>query len=438
MFTKTTNLKGTLPLIATLTYFGYFLLDKIHHTTYDNAFRMEVPLDFSIYLLGGQRVTNHENLYDGTIIDPWPFTYPPFAGWLFSLWDGASFESATVVWHAISFAALTTVILMVVRSLKIKITPWTTLAAIGTAFALLALDPIQGTFFFGQINIVLMLLVAADFLPGKHRLPGIGTGLAAGIKLTPALFGVLFLLQKRWWAAAGCFATFLATVGIGYLTVEDAHVYWAEKITDSTRIGDHDHPAAQSIKSVMIREFGTDSTTTWVLLVVVVCAVVFAGAWFLLRTQQEALAVGTVGLAACLISPFSWFHHWVWFAMIFAVVLFGGMRALQLGVESLFSGPWAHSVVRVLSQFVFIVPVLVCMWLGHWIVTAPVHGGETPTYSVFFPSMQEQHGWLFTVFGASVMVAVCVWGVVSWLWYRSSRREVVVCELGDGEEIVFG
>lgn len=438
MFTKTTNLKGTLPLIAALTYFGYYILDKIHNTDYHNAFTMKVPLDFSIYLLGGQRVTHHENLYDGTIVDRWPFTYPPFAGWLFSLWDGASFESATVVWHAISFAALVTVILMVIRSLKIKITPWTTLAAIGTAFGLLALDPIQGTFFFGQINIVLMLLVAADFLPGKHRLPGIGTGLAAGIKLTPALFGVLFLLQKRWWAAAGSFATFLVTVAIGYLTVEDAHIYWTEKISDSSRIGEHEHPAAQSIKSVMIRDFSTDSTGVWALLVAAVCLVTFAGAWCLFRTQQDALAVGVTGLAACLVSPFSWFHHWVWFSIIFAVILFGGMRILQGGVDSLFVGPQMRWVKIVLAQFAFVIPALVCMWLGHWIVTAPVHGGETPTYSVLFPSMQEQHEWLFTVFGVAVLAATCVWGVASWLWYRESRREVEVWGVDDRDEVVFG
>src|SRR5581483_12201814 len=58
------------------------------------------------------------------------------------------------------------------------------------------LQPVRETLTFGQINLVLALLVLADLLvlaPRGSRLTGVGIGLAAAIKLTPAVF-ILYLL----------------------------------------------------------------------------------------------------------------------------------------------------------------------------------------------------------------------------------------------------
>ena len=67
---------------------------------------------------------------------------------------------------------------------------------------LVAMEPIRTTLGYGQVNTVLMALVIADLLPDapgeRRRIPqGTLIGLAAAIKLTPALFVIFaFLIGK--------------------------------------------------------------------------------------------------------------------------------------------------------------------------------------------------------------------------------------------------
>src|SRR4029079_12012450 len=75
------------------------------------------------------------------------------------------------------------------------------------------LEPIRETVTFGQINMLLVLLVLTDLLlvaPRWPRLAGIGIGIAAAIKLTPAIFIVYLLITKRWRAALTATATTVA------------------------------------------------------------------------------------------------------------------------------------------------------------------------------------------------------------------------------------
>ncbi len=65
----------------------------------------------------------------------------------------------------------------------------------------MALNPVNMTFGFGQINVLVALLVLADLaiLPRlkSHSIPrGIMTGIAGALKLTPLIF-VLFLFATR-------------------------------------------------------------------------------------------------------------------------------------------------------------------------------------------------------------------------------------------------
>ncbi len=51
-----------------------------------------------------------------------------------------------------------------------------------------AFEPLRETFSFGQVNMLLLFLVAVDLLrllPGGNRWAGVGIGLATAIKLTP-------------------------------------------------------------------------------------------------------------------------------------------------------------------------------------------------------------------------------------------------------------
>ena len=89
--------------------------------------------------------------------------------------------------------------------------------------AVLNLGPWRETLAFGQINILLMGLMVADLLTRSHALgnglPGSGflVGVAAGIKLTPLVFGLYFLVRKDWRGLLNMGAGFAATVVVGWL-----------------------------------------------------------------------------------------------------------------------------------------------------------------------------------------------------------------------------
>ena len=142
--------------------------------------------------------------------------------------------------------------MLVLRERGLKLSPAMWLLGFLLLCCTPANEPVHGTLFFGQINIFLMLLVALDILPRKRALPGIGIGLAAGMKLTPAYMGLVLLFQKRWWQAIIAILTFAVTVAIGFVTIPDAANFWTDAIFNSSRVGEHTNPGAQSIRSVMV------------------------------------------------------------------------------------------------------------------------------------------------------------------------------------------
>src|SRR6185503_21371042 len=69
----------------------------------------------------------------------------------------------------------------------------------------LIFEPVRETITFGQVNTLLLTLVAGDMLLGVargRRWAGVGIGLATAIKLTPGVF-ILYLLITRRWRPAG-------------------------------------------------------------------------------------------------------------------------------------------------------------------------------------------------------------------------------------------
>ena len=96
------------------------------------------------------------------------------------------------------------------------------LGLIGIA-VVLAVEPIRTTLGYGQVNTILMALVIADLLPdpsaARRRIPqGVLTGLAAAIKLTPALFVIfMFLIGKRR-PAITAIISFAVFTGIGAIS----------------------------------------------------------------------------------------------------------------------------------------------------------------------------------------------------------------------------
>ena len=191
--------------------------------------------------------------------------------------------------------------------------------------AILNLGPWRETLAFGQINILLMGLMAADLLAGnpswRHGLPGSGflVGIAAGIKLTPLVFGLYFLMRKDWRGLLNMAAGFAATVLLGWLLrPAESLQFWLEILPDTSRIGGAGYVDNLSIKGALLH-FGVPAAGVTVPWLALSLLVVGLGAAVIKTASDQGarvVAISATALTMLLISPVSWSHHWVWMAAV--------------------------------------------------------------------------------------------------------------------------
>src|SRR6185436_17187894 len=100
----------------------------------------------------------------------------------------------------------------------------------------LAFEPVRETITFGQVNTLLLTLVAGDMLFGVargRRWAGVGTGMATAVKLTPGIFIVYLLITKRWRAAFVTSATAGgATLLGGAIFPDETREFWTSALWD--------------------------------------------------------------------------------------------------------------------------------------------------------------------------------------------------------------
>ena len=236
------------------------------------------------------------------------------------------------------------------------------LGFIGIA-VLLAVEPIRTTLGYGQVNTILMALVIADLLPDapgeRRRIPqGTLIGLAAAIKLTPALFVIFAFLIGRTRVAITAMISFAVFTGIGaILLFRETLVFFGGLSGGDTRTASPLYTGNQSLLGVFFRLGDSSRVTALVgLAVSVVLAVLgclVAAHWW--RHDEKVFAVAIVGLTTCLASPLSWTHHYAWILPL-------GMAVLSPGVPR-----WA----RYLGGF-WVVWVCVCLPLA----VLPYGGGR--------------------------------------------------------------
>ena len=206
------------------------------------------------------------------------------------------------------------------------------LGLIGIA-VLLAVEPIRTTLGYGQVNTILMALVIADLLPDapgeRRRIPqGTLIGLAAAIKLTPALFVIFAFLIGKTRVAITAMISFAVFTGIGaILLFRETLVFFGGLSGGDTRTASPLYTGNQSLLGVFFRLSDSSRVTALVglavsaILAVLGCLV--AAHWW--RHDEKVFAVAIVGLTTCLASPLSWTHHYVWILPL-------GMAVLSPGV----------------------------------------------------------------------------------------------------------
>ncbi|WP_297003924.1 glycosyltransferase 87 family protein [uncultured Corynebacterium sp.] len=304
-------------------------------------------IDFDVYRAGGRAVLDDIPLYEGSFTVgsiSLPFTYPPLSALAFAPLAVLPLSTGEVLFTLVSMVMLVlTVVIVLAASAREadRRIPRRTLWLLGVGLAALAtwMWPVASTLDYGQINILLMLLVVADLLLPRTPWPrGALVGLAAALKLTPAVFGLYFLLRRQWREAATSLVSGLGFSALAWVFLPgDSHRYWTETVSDPTRIGGLMYSANQSWRGMVARFTGDPAQTRiWVVLAVLTFVAVVAVMIRQLAVGAVTAAVCTNSLLALLASPVSWAHHWVWVVPMALVAVaswwWGGRRgAVVLG-----------------------------------------------------------------------------------------------------------
>ena len=261
----------------------------------------------------------------------WPFTYTPLAAWVIAPLTWMSYQQATVLLIVATPLCAAVTAYAVLRRLAVAprmargLAPW--LALIGV----IALEPFPKTMEYAQVNAILMALVAVDLflVPERSRWRGALSGLAAAIKLTPAV-AILVLLARREWRAAATMAG--SAVGLTLLAAlaapAESWEFFTSAMWDPGRAGFADYSGNQNLKGAIARGL---PEAAWNLTWAVCSLLAVVAAWFLCRRLDRlrragraaggpgqddglilSLQISVVMVLGLLISPISWSHHWVW------------------------------------------------------------------------------------------------------------------------------
>jgi len=309
--------RSALPVTVNLAVAALYLV-HLGHGIGLGCYRIDLEVyraGATVLLHGGDLYGRLPRLGDGHEL---PFTYPPFAA--------LSFIPLAIVGYSMANWLLTAVtIACVAASLRCfaactaaeagarmrRLLPWALPAA-------LLLEPIRSTLTYGQVNVLLMALVAVDCLTRAPRWPrGIGVGIAAALKLTPGIFLLFFLLRRDLRSAGRAGLSFAACTGAGFaLAPHDSLRYWTQVAYQPARIGGISFASNQSILGTLARLGLSNPARTWLWLALclLVAALTVTGMRGALKTGQVTSALLLNAAAGLLISPISWSHHWVWAA----------------------------------------------------------------------------------------------------------------------------
>lgn len=259
--------------------------------------------DVEVYRVGGQTVFGGD-LYAARV-GAFGFTYPPFAAELFAL---VAWLPATAMFGVLTLLSAVALLLVVRRVLPgVDRRASTALGAV----VLMMAHPVIVNLAWGQINLVLAALVLHDLLV---RRSGVLIGLAAALKLTPGVFVLYLLLCGRRREAGTAALTFAGVSAVGALLAPGASWrYWTHDAVAGSGIGGFDHTGNQSVRGLAERVVGdTGGVLVWLVVAVPLLVVGLVLARRAARAGNEVLAAGVAGVTACLVSPVSWIHHWVW------------------------------------------------------------------------------------------------------------------------------
>jgi alpha-1,2-mannosyltransferase len=292
-------------------------------------------VDLKVYVDGATHLT------DGTLYDFFseplhlPFTYPTFSALIFTPMTWLNWTLLRVLWQLASFGAIGLIAFSMLRLLgragRNAPKPIASVRGIVVTVTALALwlEPVRTTFNYGQINLFLCALLLAGAASSKNWWAGASVGIAAGVKLTPAITGLYYLLQKRWSAVFWSIAFFALTVAIGLAFLpSETWRFFTKLMLDPARTGPVWSAINQSLRGAIARIAGQDLTSLWLVFAAAAAVLGVWVTWVCLRAGDRAAALLAVQFTGLLLSPISWSHHWVWVLPLLLWCLFGPQQRL--------------------------------------------------------------------------------------------------------------
>ncbi|WP_281892795.1 glycosyltransferase family 87 protein [Phytohabitans aurantiacus] len=259
------------------------------------------------------------------------FTYPPFAALLLRPFVEISLGTTFAIFTIGSAVAVAVTTWWLVSPVAERrgLPRW---YAAGLAIPFVfAIEPTRETIAFGQINMLLIVLILGDLLiavPRNSRWAGVGIGLATALKLFPGIFIVYLLVTRRWRAAiTASAAAAVATLLAAAVAPRDSWRFWTHELWATDRVGRTDYTGNQSLLGLLSRLTAPEDPSRLLWLALVALALGY-GMWRAaraVRAGDEVAGLALTGLVAALISPITWPHHVYWFVPALVVLVDAGL-----------------------------------------------------------------------------------------------------------------
>lgn len=293
-------------------------------------------IDLDVYRRTGSMVLAGQDFY---VAEGLPWIYPPFAALFTVPLAVMPLALSQAVWILLNVALLMAILH------RVGLHGWT--LSLATTAAVWLAEPVRETMGFGQLGVILVAAAVLDSVPGprlfrRRLLPeGVLVGLAAAVKLTPAVVAAANFFAGRRRPGLVAFASFVgATVVAGLLLPAGSLYYWGSLLSGNSGINSGIvFKTNQSVMGLWARLFGELSRGGLVLSGLVLVAGV-ASAVLVHRSGHRELAIVLAGLTSLLASPISWSHHYVWVVPLVAVLLTRPDLSRSVRLVGLFYGLW--------------------------------------------------------------------------------------------------
>ncbi len=358
-----------------------------------------LQFDIAVYLMGAGHLMDGR-LYLASLPQyPYlPFTYPPFAALVFVPLHLLPHRSAQVVWTLTNVVALFALVWLSIRAVVPELDRRRiTLASLVLMTPAFHIEPVLLTFQYGQVNIVLAVLILADLTGTVHvggrSLPrGLLVGIAAAVKLIPLVFVPYLFVTRQARAAWVALATFVVCSAVpAALDPRVSWAYWTRYVNDVQRVGVVYFISNQSLRAVIDRidHRVVSVGVTTVLGVVVLVAGIGLARWAC-RSSSTILGVLVCATTGLLVSPITWAHHMVWAVPVLIWLAWGEDRPA-------FGRVWAAA------------GTVLFWWAPIWSVS------DQPSQEL------AEHGWRL-IAGNSFFLAMVTFmiGIAVMLWIRRS------------------